>query len=147
MGRHRLRVVEAFLLLVLARLLVAGVPFRFWRESLGQPIPGHAADTESGGSPPELALACAHAVRRAGYRLPGALCLPRAMALQWMLRRRAIAGTLLLGVLPEQERGGLDDLHAWVEVARIVILEEGEGSHRTILRLRTNGARDCCDRV
>ncbi len=147
MGRHRLRVVEAFLLLVLARLLVAGVPFRYWRESLGQPIAGHSADAESDGPPPVLALACAHSVQRAGYRLPGSLCLPRAMALQWMLRRRSIASTLLLGVLPEQERGGLNDLHAWVEVARIVILEEGEGSHRTILRLRAGGTRNCCDKV
>ena len=132
MGRHYLRVAEALALIVIARLLVALAPFSLWSPSLGRPSPvGPPAR-----SPPDLlALACAHTVERASARLPGTLCLPRAMCLQWMLRRRRIASTLVLGVLPEQLRGGLNDLHAWVELARFAILGGGEGSHRTILRL------------
>lgn len=48
-------------------------------------------------------------------RLPGeTLCLPRAMALQWMMRRRGISSLLMIGVRPKETRGKAGDLHAWV---------------------------------
>ena len=138
MIRHWLRVLEALLLMVLARLLVALVPFRLWRDSLGQPVTAERPENTAAKSPlPPAAFACAHAMQRAAVRLKGTLCLPRAMTLQWMLRRRGIASTLAMGVMPQQHRGGLDDLHAWVEVARIAIMDEGPDSHRTVLRLES----------
>lgn len=113
--RGRRATLEAAALLALARSLVAYVPLARWRRSLGRPAHGERGD-------PALRLAAnlparrlARAVERAARRLPGeSLCLPRAMALQWMLRRRATDALLVIGVRPEQRRGGLDDLHAWI---------------------------------
>ncbi|MET0179005.1 MAG: lasso peptide biosynthesis B2 protein [Novosphingobium sp.] len=109
---------EAMAWLILARALVARVPFARWRARLGTP------DATSGLGPgeagPRLAVnlparRLARAVDRAAGRVPGTTkCLPRAMALQWMLARRGLGGSLHLGVSPGDRRGGLDDLHAWV---------------------------------
>jgi hypothetical protein len=124
------------MLMVLARFLVTFIPFRLWRDSLGAVVTADRPEgTAATSPPPPAALACAHAMQRAAVRLRGTLCLPRAMTLQWMLRRRGIGSTLAMGVVPEQHRGGLDDLHAWVEIARIAIMDEGPESHRTVLRL------------
>ncbi len=48
-----------------------------------------------------------------------ALCLPRALAAQTMLRRRGIASKLCLGVTRE---GGALAAHAWVEVGQEMIV-------------------------
>ena len=132
MTRHHLRVVEAGLWLVIARALVACLPLHVWRGSLGSITPCHAGNLAD--MPDALALACVHAVARAAHRMPASLCLPRAMALQWMLRRRCIPGQLVLGVKPCQ-RGGLDDLHAWVEMSGTVLMNDSGGAHREVLRL------------
>ena len=131
MARHILRVIEAGVLILLARVLVACLPLRLWRKTLGTVQPAGPPEPLA---PPPLALACAHAVGRAAHRMPASLCLPRAMALQWMLRRRALPGELVLGVKPG-ERGGLDDLHAWVELAGAIVLNDSAGAHREVLRL------------
>ena len=100
---------EAALLLALARTLVLYVPLRHWRGRL---------DT-SGGADRTLAVANARAVGRVvrgvARRLPfDARCLPRAMAAQWMLRRRRIASQLRFGV--RRRTDGTIDLHAWLLV-------------------------------
>jgi transglutaminase-like putative cysteine protease len=51
----------------------------------------------------------------------GAVCLPRAMATQAMLRRRGIASRLCLGVARD---GRSLAAHAWVEVGQQVIIGE-----------------------
>jgi len=136
MARHRLRVLEAFALLVLARMLVARIPFRYWRATLGTVVSAEGLDASADAAPPDpAALACAQAMHRAAVRLSGTLCLPRAMTLQWMLRRRSIGSTLAMGVMPGQQRGGLDDLHAWVEISRIALMDAGPDTHHTVLRL------------
>ena len=107
--------VEAMAWLVLARLLVAQVTFGRWRRWLGAPVAAQAGD-------PRLRLddnlaqrRLARAVVRASGHLPGqSRCLAQAMALHWMLRRRALGGVIHIGVLPGSNRGTLDDLHAWV---------------------------------
>jgi len=133
MLRHPLRVIEAGVLIVLARVLVACLPLRVWRGSLGRIWQADAGAGHAHTAP--LVIACAHAVARAACRMPASLCLPRAMALQWMLRRRGLAGELVLGVKPGQ-RGGLDDLHAWVEMDGAILLNDSGGAHREVLRLR-----------
>lgn len=110
MMRWRLLVAEAVTLLIAARLLVAGLRLRWWRRLLG-PVttaaPGRLASDQD--------RLLAKAVERASQRLPGqSKCLPRAVALHWMLRRRHRPGQLVIAVLPGVQRGGLDDLHAWV---------------------------------
>jgi hypothetical protein len=114
--RARRFTLEAMLWLLAARVLVALVPLARWRRTLGRPVPPERAGSTGGGSSPDLrACQLAKAVQRAALRLPGqSLCLPQAMALQWMLRVRGIGATLLIGVLPGSRSGGIDDLHAWV---------------------------------
>ncbi len=109
-SRHRLRVVEAMGLLLLARFLIILVPMRYWRSTLGR----IGTATIGGGGD-----ACRHviaAVLSGAQRLPVEMvCLPRAMAVQWMLRRRGVPSALVFGILPQLGSGDIHALHAWVE--------------------------------
>lgn len=114
--RLRGRTLEALGWLCLARLTVAWLPFGIWRGWLGL----HAA------SPPDAEIEArrmAHHVERAASRMPfPALCLPRAMGLSWLLQRRAIPHQLVIAARPASQRGGADDLHAWVEAGGCIVL-------------------------
>lgn len=108
------------LLLCLARLLVAVVPFRFWRDRLG----GRPGDSEDGATARRLA---AH-IERGAWRLPLAItCLPQALALSWQLRRRRIGHRLVFAARPATARVSEDGLHAWVECASAIVLGELPG--------------------
>jgi len=125
-------------LVALARVLVAYVPLGRWRRTLGTAAPPDIGD-------PALHLATnlparrlARAVERAAVRLPGeSLCLPKAMALQWMLRRRAMDGMLVIGVRSGQERGRLDDLHAWVVSRGEFLIGATKALHHPIYAVHT----------
>jgi Transglutaminase-like superfamily len=52
------------------------------------------------------------AIDRASRYVPGGTCLPRAIALTWMLRRRGIAAIVRLGA---RSQSGAFKAHAWVE--------------------------------
>lgn len=129
--RSRLRTAEAMIALSVARLLVATTSFRHWRNTLGSAAAGRASD--------ELATEArqlARHVERAGKLLPFLTkCLPRAMALSWMLRRRGIGHTVVFAVRPADHRGSDEDLHAWVEIAGETILGELPGPWVETLRL------------
>jgi hypothetical protein len=126
-NRWRLLVAEALLLLVLARLLVAGPRFGMWRRWLGlvgQSVSGDPIQSD-------WQLACA--VERARQWLPGqAKCLPQAMALHWMLRRRRRPSVLVIATLPGALRGNLDDLHAWVEIGQTVMIGQSDQPFRPL---------------
>lgn len=116
------RVAEAALLLILARTLVAFVPMRFWRKSLGTLV----SEREPAGMspPPPAVYALVTAVQRACLRLPITMrCLPRAMALHWMARRRGIRLTLHIGI----QRGVGGGLHAWVDCQGTTIIGQFDG--------------------
>lgn len=67
-------------------------------------------------------------VEWAAGRLPlPTKCLPRAMALSWMLRRRRIGHAVVIAVRPSQLRQSPDALHAWVEVEGEKILGDLPG--------------------
>lgn len=126
-------------LLVVARFLIARIAFGRWRASLGRIASGNKTLPASSQRERAMAEGCGHAVRRAARRLPGSLCLPQAMALQWMLRRRGVPATLLMGVAGHGARhGALGDLHAWVEMGGAPLLDDGGGCHRVVLRLATD---------
>ena len=132
--RHgRWATLEAMAWLVLARLLIARVGFGRWRGWLGTPVAPEPGDVRLRLDANLAGRRLARAVARATRRLPGnSLCLPRAMALQWMLRRRALGGVLHIGVLPGRARGGLDDLHAWVARLGEVLIGGDARPHRTL---------------
>jgi hypothetical protein len=117
--------------LCLARLLVALAPFGFWRKSLA--LRAGAADSPE--RTREARRLAAH-VERGAARLPLAVrCLPRAMALSWMLRRRGVRHMVVFAVRPAPLREGDDALHAWVEQGGGTILGEVAGPWHETLRL------------
>lgn len=107
--------------LLAARGVVALVPLERWR--------GHFGQTGIAG-PEALAEArriAAH-VRRGAGRLPfPTKCLPQALALSRMLRRRQIAHSLVIAVRPDSARTGHDDLHAWIEMDGAIVLGDLPG--------------------
>lgn len=92
-------------------MLVRHVRLGRWRASLGFPIVTTNAPPPTGRLAEAQGLA--RTVERAATRLPGdSKCLPRAMALQWMLRRRAIPSRLVIAVAA---KSASDPHHAWTE--------------------------------
>ncbi len=120
--RARLRTARAAGLLCLARLLVAAVPFRLWRRSLG---PRKTAGAQL--NPATVRRLAAH-IERAAWRLPfGIKCLPQAMALSWQLRRLGAPHRIVFAVRPPGQRGASDRLHAWVECHEWIVLGDLPG--------------------
>lgn len=84
-------------LLCAARFLIAAVPFRIWRKGLGRTATAAAAPD------PVAARRFAAQVNRAGSRLPFTTkCLPRAMALSWLLQYARSPHRLVLAVRPPE---------------------------------------------
>lgn len=110
---------EAVLLIALARTLVVFVPMRHWRARLHTSAPTKAAASQAGALDSEATAEAGTVVRlvdRVARRMPfDASCLARAMAAQWMLRRRGIASHLQLGALRRPDHTVA--LHAWLTVA------------------------------
>ena len=113
--------------LAVARILVAALPFNYWRRTLG--FANHSV--EHG----RARLWASH-VEWAARRSPFATkCLPRAMALSWILRRRRIGHTIVFAVRPADLRDGRDALHAWVEAGGRTIIGNLPGPWVETLRL------------
>jgi hypothetical protein len=109
--------------LCLAQFLVLFIPFDRWRNGLGA-----AGGTAAPGDSLEIARRLAADVEWAAQRLPfPTKCLPRAMALSWMLRRRRIGHTLVIAVRPSPLRHSPDALHAWVEAVGQKVLGDLPG--------------------
>lgn len=125
----RQRTLAALALLCAARLLVALVPLKLWRGSVGG-RPDCAAVTDL-----NVAKRLAAHVERASWRLPVAIkCLPRAIALSWQLRRRGLCHSVVFAVRPPLQRDQDDTLHAWVECGGAVIIGELPGPWITVHR-------------
>lgn len=120
---------EAASWLALSWLLVRALPFRFWSHWLGTQSPG---EVDLGGAERDprvrdLCLAITSISKRLGDRLT---CLMLAMAAQWMLSRRRISSSLVLGARTEQDAKNrlILKAHAWVRVGSDIVLghhEEG----------------------
>lgn len=128
---HWARVIEAVVLLVAARIYVAAVPYRTWPNHLGQRSSKFEPQKRPMATEPidRHVAPLVHAVNRATARLPVAMiCLPRAIALQWMLARRGKVSSDLVVGIESGKSAGKRDLHAWVEVAGQCVL--GMDEHR-----------------
>lgn len=116
----RFHVARAAASLVVARFAVRFLPLRVWRFTLGvltapssqQDLP---ADPECDLVALRHALMVGRCVDRAAEILPGeSLCLPRAVALQWLLRLTRIPSRIVIA-FHITDRTGKDAYHAWVE--------------------------------
>ena len=118
------------MLLLAARLLIAVVPFRIYRDWLG----GRADARQP--ADVKAARRLAAQVERAVWRLPLVIkCLPQSMALSWLLRSAGMPHILVFAVRPPGRRDGSDDLHAWVEVTDRIVLGELPGPWLRLLDL------------
>lgn len=87
----------------------------------------------------QRAKQCARRVERAAFRLLyEPRCLPKAMALQWSLRRRGIASRLVVAMRKQYQVNGEaeianlfedeDRFHAWVEIGEAMLIGHCERS-------------------
>jgi hypothetical protein len=114
-------------------LVIAALPFNWWRGTLGGKSGRRPADTAVAD-----ALRFAAHVEWAARLLPfSSKCLPRAMALSWTLRSRGIPHGVIFAVRPPAQRSPDDQLHAWVEIEGETILGELPGLWVETLRLGT----------
>jgi hypothetical protein len=120
--------------LCFARLLIAWVPFADWRKSLGFVATDNVATESKAGLAQAEALA--RHVERAAFRLPfETKCLPRAMLLSWLLRRRNVGHSVVFAARPPGHRNGPDNLHAWVDIGGTKVIGDLPGPWIETLRL------------
>lgn len=140
---RRRRTLEAAWALGCWRLAVAVLPLRTWIGRVGTVVTGHDGDgPASDGNSTDCARArvLARHVERAAQRLPfTTLCLPRALALGAMLRRRGIAYTITIAARPPHMRGNGDDLHGWISVQETIVLGALPGPWNPVLKIHNSG--------
>lgn len=148
----------ALVCLVVARLLVRFVPLAVWRSTLGVAVkPADPAVSDQFGVALSVRTAEAsqyfpnpvcdqatlrHAMRlgrcvdRAAQWLPGtSKCLPRAAALQWLLRREGIPSALVIA-FRLADRAGVDAFHAWTETCGEMLVGQCDrAAYRPIMAL------------
>ncbi len=124
-GRRRLLVVEAVACLLGARLALNLVPFPRLAGWLGTFVPptDPRALRETAEAPARAALIAREtgwAVTRAARHVPfRAVCLPQAMAAQFMLRRRGVSSIMRFGAGRGAEKPL--DAHAWLDAAGVEV--------------------------
>ena len=126
--RRKALVLEAAGCLAVAWLLVRGVHFRFWSSWLGVQAPGDVGlgSRHCDGRVRDIARLVTVINAELGGRLT---CLMQAMAVHWMLHRRRISSSLVLGtshVADGRKRLALE-AHAWVRVGADIVLGEHGG--------------------
>jgi Transglutaminase-like superfamily len=124
---ERFLLLEAFVLLGFARLLVLTVPFKWLARSLGR----HMNESGEHVEPSELQRArmIGAAVRSSANYTPWeSVCLPQAVAAQWMLKRRRISATLYLGVAKNETLPQKLAAHAWLRCGQTILT--GASGHR-----------------
>jgi len=139
----------ALVLLTGAALLVRFVRLSAWERSLGRSGPGEqlteiapsVAVTQSGSAHLRKALRVGRCVARAADILPFATrCLPRAIAVQWMLRLRQIPSVLVIAV-HVRDRVGEHAYHAWAETGGVLVIGHCDRSlYRPVMVIRQPAA-------
>ena len=102
--------VEAMVLVLYAKALIAFVPPRRWRSRFG-------AVASNAGLAGDIATIrrVRLAMQRALNNVPASPnCLPQALAARWMLERRGIASNLFIGTQRDEAR--VARFHAWLKV-------------------------------
>ena len=124
---EKMMLLEAFVLLGVARLGVLMLPFRWLAKSLGDHM--KQIDTPLPSADLPVARMVGGAVCSAANYTPWkSVCLPQAVAAKWMLKRRGIPGTLYLGVMKDQTKPEKLAAHAWVKCGHVILT--GAKGHR-----------------
>jgi len=124
---ERFLLLEAFALLGVARFMILAVPFKWLALSLGERM--SESCTCMNASDLYVARMIGQAVRSAANNTPWeSVCLPQAVAAQWMLKRRRITGTLYLGVTKDDTKSENFAAHAWLRCGNVVLT--GSSGHQ-----------------
>jgi len=124
-GRRRILVVEAVLCLAASRVALIFIPFPKLAGRLGTFVPPsdpRAARAKAGATPEQIRLAqeIGWAVTRSARWAPfRAVCLPQAMAAQFMLRRRGVTSVMHFGAGKGTEKPL--NAHAWLDAAGVEV--------------------------
>ncbi len=124
-GSERWVLVQALLLLPLTGLALRLLGLRRWQAVLGWFTPA-GPGAEAGAEGRTAARLVDAAARHGPYR---ATCLPRSLALWWLLRRRGVAADLRIGVRKED---GQFQAHAWVESCGLVLNDGADVRERFV---------------
>ncbi len=150
LARRQAAHLEAWLVLLIARLAIILFPYRWWHSRLA----GIGADTPAVDDidldEVRRAIAIGRLVRRTARRVPfNALCLPQAIAARLMLRRRGIKTQIYYGARSGDERRPVR-LHAWLMLGEHCLT--GDDQRRAFQRFepspparRANGAVNAAD--
>lgn len=114
--RRVLMVAEAAALLTLARILIRCLPFRTLSR---RAVAGGSEKPDISPGQEATAARIRAAIRRAASSW--AVCLPQALAANWMLRWRGIGSTLCLGVRRDPHDGRMNS-HAWLRVGDSILI-------------------------
>ena len=124
---ERVLLLEAVFLLGIARLAVLVLPFRWLAVTLGRHMKETGAEIEPAVLGPARMIG--RAVQSAARNTPwDSVCLPQAVAAQWMLKRRHIKGTLYLGVAKDKTKTEKLAAHAWLRCGNVILT--GREGHR-----------------
>jgi len=124
-NRRRGLLPEAVICLWASRLALLWIPFPKLARRLGTFVPptdprAHEARAVSAPGKTKLAEDVSWAVTRAARYVPfNAVCLPQAMAAQFMLRRRGVKSVMHFGAAKGQEKPL--DAHAWLDAAGVQV--------------------------
>jgi len=103
---------EAAAALLSARILVAFIPLRYWRDRFLHTTAAQAIGSVATHESKSIALV-RQAIKRAMRNAPlDYICLPQALAARWMLDRRGIASELRIGAMHNDS--GRSAVHAWL---------------------------------
>ena len=121
---------EAFFFLGLARLIIIGLPFRWWSRILGQ----SGLEMASEVMVDQAILARVQWALKVGSRYAWWVCncLTRALAGKALLRRRGLRSTLYLGVTRTNTANGLE-AHAWLRCGSLVVTGGDEAESFQVL--------------
>lgn len=125
-AHRRALLVEASLLLALARIALLVFPFRVIAARLGVYLPPDTAQARQAliGTPANAALASdiGWAVTRSARYLPyKPVCLPQAIAGKFMLRRRGVPSVLHFGAAKGDVSAKFFEAHAWLDAAGVEV--------------------------
>lgn len=132
--REQMGTVEAAVFLMSAVFLTKFVRLSYWRSKLGQLGNEERADQSADHAADHVQAAkVSKYVRRAARHMPfNAVCLPRALATCWMLKRRGISSELFIGARGSTNNG--IDLHAWLTVGTKCVMGAEEKAAFAVLK-------------
>ena len=119
--------VEAANWLLLTRLAVILLPYRYLRKMLGRPqVVATCPEIDE-----QVVRRIGWMIRRVAPRMPiKCTCVPQALSAKYMLKHRGINSTLYLGLGNSETRGTMG--HAWLKVNQITVTG-GRGNDKLAL--------------